>query len=98
MQDNDEDVNGWKAFANTMKNARQQRHADWKKQNTALLQASGIPFTSTNNGETLCIRERARPRVDFYPSTGRFRIDNLRTLGGHAEFLIQWYREHTDGR
>lgn len=93
MPANDDD---WGDLHVVMKNAKQQRHAAWKTDNTALLLASGIPFISTNNGETLCIREHGRARIDFYPSTGRFRIDNMRTLGGHAAFFIQWYKEQTN--
>lgn len=91
MPSNDDD--DWKDFGEVMRNARQQRHANWKAENTALIEASGIPFTVTNNGEALVIRERGRPRIDFYPSTGRWRVDNLRTLGGHAERFLKWYKE-----
>lgn len=93
MPSNDND--DWSGFSQAMRSAKQQRHADWKEANTTLLAASGIPFTSTNNGEALLIRERGRSPIDFYPSTGRWRVDNKRTLGGHAERFIQWYKEQT---
>lgn len=79
-----------------MRNAKQLRHAAWKAENTALLEASGIPFTSTNNGEALLFREWGRPRIDFYPSTGKWRVDNVRTYGGHATKFLQWYKEQSN--
>jgi hypothetical protein len=46
-----------------------------------------------------CIRFAARfnagrPSVNFYPSTGRWRVDHLnRTFGGGARVFLEWYKK-----
>lgn len=79
-----------------MKAHRQQQHADWKRRNMmALNRAVAGRFTSTNYGETLCFRESGKPMVDFYPSTGRWRIvgANSQTFRGGAESFLRWYEK-----
>ena len=78
-----------------MKAHRQQQHADWKQKNMEILSASGAVFTVTNSGETLLFRMSGYPKVDFYPSTGRWRIvgANSRTLKGGATSFLNWYRK-----
>lgn len=77
-----------------MKAHRQQQHADWKQKNMEILNASTLIFTVTNNGETLCFREANKPKVDFYPSTGRWRIpDKNQTFRGGAESFLRWYEK-----
>ncbi len=76
-----------------MKAARQERHARWKSQNTVALQASQFVYTVTNNGETYLFREPGKPKVDFYPSTGRWRVaGKSQTFSGGAAGFIRWYR------
>lgn len=48
------------------------RHQAVKDRNTARLEASGIPFKSTNNGESLIVRQ-PWGNADFYPSTGKWK-------------------------
>jgi len=75
-----------------MKAHRQRQHADWKERNLAALNASAVIFTTTNNGETLLFRESGKPKVDFYPSTGRWRVAGLtKTLRGGARAFLSWY-------
>lgn len=75
-----------------MKAHRQQQHADWKRKNMETLSASGAIFTVTNHGETLLFRMTGKPRVDFYPSTGRWRVAGLtKTFSGGAESFLRWY-------
>jgi hypothetical protein len=77
-----------------MKAHRQQQHADWKQRNLAVLNASAVIFTTTNYGETLLFRESGKPRVDFYPSTGRWRVAGLtKTFRGGATSFLQWYEK-----
>lgn len=80
-----------------MRAHRQQQHADWKKKNMEILNGSTLIFTTTNNGETLCFREANKPRVDFYPSTGRWRVvgNNAKAQSGGAGRFLNWYREQT---
>lgn len=77
-----------------MKSHRQERHADWKQRNLAVLNASGVIFTTTNYGETLLFREAGKPKADFYPSTGRWRVAGLtKTFRGGAEAFLRWYEK-----
>lgn len=79
-----------------MKAHRQQQHAAWKKKNTEILSASGAIFTVTSHGETLMFRMSGYPRVDFYPSTGRWRVvgnGNQRPMRGGAESFLRWYEK-----
>ncbi len=89
------------AFWRDHRQDRQTRHQQWKEVNTQLIEASGLPFTSTNNGESLLFRQAGKPRVDFYPSTGRWRCagDNKthnKTRRGGAQSFLQWYERQTD--
>lgn len=72
---------------------RQREHADQKQRNTVLICASGLNFRTTNNGECLVFRERYKPKVDFYPSSGRWREVGLskRNYKGGAEAFLNWY-------
>jgi len=79
-----------------MKAHRQQQHADWKSRNLAALNASSVIFTVTNSGETLLFRESGKPKVDFYPSTGRWRVAGLtRTFSGGADSFLNWYERQS---
>lgn len=66
---------------------RQERHQDWKEQNLAIIQASGVEYI--DRGETLLFRLPGKPKVDFYPSTGRWRLvqENKTYSGGAEKFL-----------
>lgn len=73
-------------------NVRKERHAHWKGENTAALIAAGLPFRASNNGECLMLREPGKPAVDFYPSSGRWRLPHSNvTMGGHADRFIAFY-------
>lgn len=77
---------------NAMRAARQQRHQEWKASNTATIAASGIRFVSRNDGESLLFRETGKPRVDFFPSTGRWKVAGLKkTYSGGADRFLSWY-------
>ena len=79
-----------------MREATRERHANWKQKNMEILNASGLKFTVTNNGETICFRESGKPRVDFYPSTGRWRVvgnGNSKALSGGAQKFLDWYEK-----
>lgn len=84
-------------YGAAMSAARQDRHAQWKQENMAVLEASGLAFTVTNNGENLCFREPGCVKVDFYPSTGRWRtvggIRPAKTYRGGARSFVAWYRK-----
>ncbi len=69
---------------------RKARHARWHDQNREVIRASGLPYT--DRGEALLFREGGKPAVDFYPSTGRWRIPGeKKTRSGGAQVFLNWY-------
>lgn len=77
---------------NEMTKDRKQRHKEWHSTNRAIIDESGIAYT--DKGETLIFREGWKPKVDFYPSTGRWRVagEKLTYRGGAKKFL-KWYNK-----
>ena len=76
------------------KEFRKEMHREQKAANLGVLKESGLKFCSTNNGENLLFREKGKPKVDFYPSTGRWRVAGLRgTFNGGGAAFINWYTE-----
>jgi hypothetical protein len=68
----------------------QARHARAKAQNLATLHSSGLLFTERD--EAILFREPGHPKVDFFPSTGRWRIPGEKlTYGGGAGPFLDWY-------
>jgi len=79
------------------KKEKQNRHAEWKQKNTQILLDTDYEFKATNNGENLVFREKGKPRVDFYPSTGRWRdVDTKRTFRGGPRTFLKWYGGNND--
>lgn len=73
--------------------AKRLRNAKQKIENTAVIEESGIPFESSNNGQSLMFREKGKPQVDFYPSTGRWQlVKTNKIINGGAEAFLNWYR------
>lgn len=62
--------------------------------NMKAIQESGIPFLSHNDYQTLLFREAGKPKCDFYPGTGRWRLaQKNRTLRGGAKAFLAWYQK-----
>lgn len=80
----------------TDRQEKQERHRRWHLANRAVFtEASGLPFL--DRGETLCFRLADRPPVDFYPSTGRWRIPGRsKTWSGGATAFLVWYAKLGD--
>lgn len=72
-----------------------ERHAIWKRENLAYLRGHGAEFT--DRGETLLFRRPGKPAVDFYPSTGRWKVvsgpRNGTVLRGGAMRFLSWYEK-----
>lgn len=79
-------------------------HEPWRQKNLAILRASGLAFTE--RADALIFREPGKPRVDFYPATGRWRVvgegpdrrfragqrgEDGRTFRGQARAFLAWY-------
>lgn len=71
---------------------KKERHKEWKTINTDIIESSGLKFESTNNGETILFREHEQIKVDFYPSTGRWKFHGKMFRGGARQFL-NWYKK-----
>lgn len=80
-----------------MSTAKQERHQEWKAQNMAVLNSSDLNFKAVNFEETVLIREPGKPKVDFFPSSGRWRVAGVaRTFQGGAQSFLDWYRKQGD--
>jgi hypothetical protein len=70
---------------------RKYRHNVWYRWNMRkLVRAADGRFSVANDGECIMFREPNKPKIDFYPSTGRYRVGN-KTRGGHFNEFWKWY-------
>lgn len=76
-----------------MTRERKERHAKWHERNRAIIEAANLRYT--DKGEALLFREKNKPKSDFYPSTGRWKVGNQVYRGGAIAFL-EWYRKQGD--
>jgi hypothetical protein len=86
----------------TMRELRQERHSEWFEKNMAALRAAGLLARDrvALRSTAVLFREYGRPKVDFYPHTGRWRIVGApcgaserdpRPMRGGAEAFVRWY-------
>lgn len=74
----------------------QEKHYEWNEEHTRIFQESGLQFRIVNNGESILLREPGKPKVDFYPSTGRWRVAGVKqTYRGGAKAFMAWYQKQT---
>ena len=72
--------------------AKKERHAKNKVRNLQILRSSGLKFVE--RPEACLFRDANKPKVDFFPSTGRWYVPTLnRTFNGGAEAFIGWYKK-----
>jgi hypothetical protein len=70
---------------------RQSRHAEWWQKNTDALLKAGAVFRAASR-ECYCFRDANKLPVDFYPSTGRWRVPGQpKTYRGGAAAFLTWY-------
>ena len=81
-----------------MTRLKKERHENWNKSNKLILMdartAGIVDFKEASGGECMLFREKGKPKVDFYPSTGRWRRSDCRgskAIGGGAEAFLNWY-------
>lgn len=74
-----------------MKLMKQERKLKRYEKNISILVADNIRYEIRNSGNTLLIREEGKPKIDFYPSTGRFKIGSNFYTGGATE-LLKYYK------
>ncbi len=83
-----------KEYFSDWKEHKQKQHADWKTNNLAIID-KWLKLNNINSvmrPESILFRNHGKPKVDFYPSTGRWRdLTNNETYSGGAEKFIRWY-------
>lgn len=87
----------WDCLEEMSKENKQKRIQRYSEQVPAFLKAlDEKEIAYTNNGQTIMFRELNRPKVDFYPTKGNWRL--LKTgrmmYGGWKKFLT-WYEKQT---
>jgi len=71
-----------------LKQAKQERHQKWFDKNMAIILGMTFIFK-----DTVCLfRETGKPKVDFYPHTGRWKVKNKMYNGGGQSFK-NWYNK-----
>lgn len=89
-----------------MNEEKKKRHQGWKEENTRILAEAGLPYLIKGD-EVILFREPGKPKVDFYPSTGRWKSitrrqpsemfvagsDIIKYFSGGAEVFLKWYKK-----
>lgn len=72
---------------------RQNRHAQWRKRNMQAIERCVFKYKIVSGGEAVLFRSKGKPKVDFYPSTGRWRVVGYKstTYSGGATKFLSWY-------
>lgn len=87
-----EDIEALRAAQKAERKAREKAHR------TRVLAESGLKFTSSNDGENLMFREPGKPKVDFYPSSGRWKVAGIgggKVMEGGVKVFLDWYAKQT---
>jgi hypothetical protein len=67
--------------------------------NMALIEASGLAYTPSDEGRCLSFRQTGKPMVDFYPETGRWRRMKPKWVGGlGAQAFLDWYQAQSENK
>lgn len=70
------------------------KSTDRRQADLARIEGSGFACMPKNNGETIAFRSPDKPQVDFYPSTGRWRVvGGYNTMAGGADKFLKWYKD-----
>jgi len=71
---------------------KKDRHAQWKELNMKAIEKSGLKYEVKNLGESVLFRLEGKPKADFFPSTGRWRVaGRAKTYRGGAISFLTWY-------
>lgn len=79
---------------NARRAEQKRRHSDNRRYARALFADSGLVYEERNLAEAILLREPGKPKVDYYPSTGRWRVaGEPRTYNGGPEAFFAWYEK-----
>lgn len=89
--DIDDDSLMWKLY----RRDQQSQHRNWNRKNMSILNSLMFDrYKIVNQGETVLFREDKKPKIDFYPSTGRWRISGQKKVfRGGAHSFVRWYNK-----
>ena len=76
---------------------RNEEREERRKINWEILNKCNIPFKITNNDECCSFREPGMPKVDFYPSSGRWCVAGKKASRGGAMAFLNWYAKQRKG-
>lgn len=83
----------WSDIYRALNEEKRERHAQWWDANTKYLNESGVVFRVASH-ESYLFRQEGKPKVDFYPSTGRWRdVGTGKTYRGGAQAFVGWYKK-----
>ena len=76
-----------------MREMRKERHQNWFESNMDAINAANIPYEW--RATSLLFREPGKPKVDFYPHTGRWRVvgAHSKTFRGGGKSFVAWYEK-----
>lgn len=79
------------AVARAVEETRQARHARMFAENMAVMESAPVAFERREFA--LLFRDAGKPRCDFYPHTGRWRVvgQSGQTYRGGARAFLAWY-------
>jgi hypothetical protein len=83
----------WASLARVADDRKQRRRRE-RNEELGLIEKSGLlaRCREANCGESLLFREPGKPKADFYPSTGAWRVAGVaQTFHGGARGFIAWY-------
>lgn len=83
----------WDAF----KEDARERREDRIEKNMAAIEASGLDYEERPSA--LLFRNPGKPKVDFYPGTGRWVVCGAkRARRGGADAFLSWYAKQDEAR
>ena len=93
MSDTDHETNETSEFWHDWRTMRKDQHEARGVENKRIVIESEIPCSYRENGIML-FREKGKPDVDFYSTTGRWRIPQQgKTYSGGAKKFLEWYKK-----
>jgi len=76
---------------NEMKRYKQERRASNTEKSTQILVDRGVKFDSKNGGAHLIVYADCGKVIDFWPSTGKFRVRGQKKFQGGVFKLLKKY-------
>lgn len=72
----------------------QTKRHERKEKNLAILRETTLPFEYRNQGDVVLVRVAGYPKVDFYPSTNKWKFGERYILGNAYTFVL-WLKKRS---